>query len=314
VSNRSSRLISRFAATTAAVAIGGTALVAVGAAPASAAGRDGKCDSGEFCLYYNSGNKGSVSDFTGSVADYGAKQPKCYEFKSKGAGKGLCVKNHAASVWNRTKKTVWVYYNSNYGGKSQAIKAGAKANLVAGLKNQNASHHVGPKPGNSCKGDGTETRVPKTILVYRTRLHRVDRVSLKYYVKNVLPREWVPSWKSESLKAGAMAVKSFAWWHTLHSTFRNSAGCFDVYDDTRSQVYIPGSATARTNAAVDATWNKRITRGGKIMKTQYCRDTTSCGGWVTGNWMSQIGSRDKANAGWGYARILKYYYRNIAIK
>jgi len=314
VSIRTGRLFSRFAATTAAavVAISGTVLVSE--SPAMAAARNGKCDSGEFCLYYNSGNKGSLSDFTGSVADYGAKQPKCYDFKSKGAGKGVCVKNHAASVWNRSKKTVWVYFNSNYGGKSQAIKAGAKANLVAGLKNQNASHHVGPKPGNSCKGDGTETRLPKTILVYRTRLHRVDRVSFNYYVKNVLPKEWIPSWPKASLQAGAMAVKSFGWWHTLHSTFRNGAGCFDVYDSTSSQVYVPGSATARTSAAVDATWNKRISRGGKIMKTQYCRDTTSCPGWVTGNWMSQVGSRDKANAGWSYSRILQAYYRNIAIK
>jgi peptidoglycan hydrolase-like amidase len=29
--------------------------------------------------------------------------------------------------------------------------------------------------------------------------------------------------------------------------------------------------------------------------------------------MSQYGSRDKANAGWGYARILKAYYSGIAL-
>lgn len=114
----------------------------VGAAPAQAAGRDGTCDNGEFCLYYNSDQAGSVSDFTGSLGDYGATQPDCYEFKGAGAGKGVCVKNNTASVWNRTGSTVRVYVNSNYGGGTQDFAAGAKGNLNGTLKNNNASHKL----------------------------------------------------------------------------------------------------------------------------------------------------------------------------
>ncbi|MEX1907912.1 peptidoglycan DD-metalloendopeptidase family protein [Janibacter sp. Y6] len=114
--------------------------------PAQAAGRDGTCQSGEFCYYYNSGQAGSVSDFTTSVGDYGTSQPGCYDFKGAGAGKGVCVKNNAASVWNRTSKTVTVYYNSSYGGATQKIAAGGKANLNATLKNNNASHRIGSPP------------------------------------------------------------------------------------------------------------------------------------------------------------------------
>jgi murein DD-endopeptidase MepM/ murein hydrolase activator NlpD len=123
---------------------GATAVMALGAVPASAAGRDGVCDSGEFCYYYNSDNQGSISDFTGSIADYGTEQPSCYDFKGAGAGKGQCIKNNAASAWNRSSKTVRVYYNSNYGGTYQDFAAGAKGNLSAALKNQNASHEFGP--------------------------------------------------------------------------------------------------------------------------------------------------------------------------
>jgi murein DD-endopeptidase MepM/ murein hydrolase activator NlpD len=130
------------AVTTAAMALGGGVLVT--ASPASAAGRNGVCETGEFCYYFNSGNKGSVSDFTGSVADYATTQPTCYDFKGAGAGKGKCVKNSAASVWNRSSKTVRVYFNSNYSGTYQDFKAGAKGNLKAGLKNQNASHQFNP--------------------------------------------------------------------------------------------------------------------------------------------------------------------------
>ncbi len=126
---------------TAMLAVGG-ALVAT-ATPASATARNGVCEDGEFCYYYNSDNAGSVSDFTSSLGNYGATQPDCYEFKGTGAGQGLCIKNEAASVWNRSDETVTVYYNSNYGGSSQSFASGAKTNLNATLKNNNASHRFG---------------------------------------------------------------------------------------------------------------------------------------------------------------------------
>ncbi|MCR2053794.1 peptidase inhibitor family I36 protein [Actinomyces bowdenii] len=57
------------------------------------------------------------------------------------------MKNNAASVTNRTNYLVIVYYNSNYGGRSQVIPAGASADLDSGLKNENASHYLDiPKP------------------------------------------------------------------------------------------------------------------------------------------------------------------------
>ncbi|MFD4668888.1 peptidase inhibitor family I36 protein [Lentzea sp. NPDC058450] len=114
-----------------------------GAGTASAATpRNGVCDAGEFCLYYNSDHQGSMSDFTTSIPDYGDEQPTCYDFKSAGAGQGLCVKNEAAAVWNRTSGPVTVYYNSDYAGSKQTIAAGGKVNLNASLKNENASHRL----------------------------------------------------------------------------------------------------------------------------------------------------------------------------
>lgn len=135
---------------TAALVAAPTLLLGAGAltaAPAHAAtARNGVCESGEFCLYYNSNEAGSVSDFSTSISDYGATQPSCYDFKGPGNGKGLCVKNNAASVWNRTGKTVTVYYNSGYAGASQKFASGAKGNLNSTLKNNNASHRIGAAP------------------------------------------------------------------------------------------------------------------------------------------------------------------------
>ena len=307
------KLWRRLAAMAAATAMALVGVVAV-AAPASAASRDGQCNSGEFCYYYNSNEAGSISDFTGSLDDYGATQPSCYEFKGAGNGKGLCVKNHAASVWNRTGKTVRVYFNSNYAGAHQDFAAGAKGNLNATLKNNNASHELLTSAPTGCKTDGTNSVLPTSILVYRVSTGRVERVAFKTYVKNVLPNEWISSWPAASLDAGAMATKSFAWYWALHSTRTTPSGkCYDVRDDTGSQVYRPGSAKASTSAAVDRTWNTRMTRSGKILQAHYCATKTACGAWVDGNWMSQYGSRDQAAAGKKDAAILKSYYSNIVL-
>ncbi len=138
--------------------VGILAALIVTAPSADAAARDGICQSGEFCLYYNSDHAGSVSDFTGSIDDYGASQPACYEFKGAGAGQGQCVKNNAASVWNRTGGQVTVFYNSGYAGDSQTFSAGAKVNLKAALKNDNASHRFGGGGG----GTGGTYGAPNT--------------------------------------------------------------------------------------------------------------------------------------------------------
>ena len=114
------------------------ATLAVSAPAHAAVAQNGVCESGEFCLYYNSDRTGSLSDFSGSISDYGT-----YKFKSAGAGQGQLVKNNAASVRNLTFKTVTVFYNSNYGGSSQAVAPGAAVNLSTTLKNENASHRFG---------------------------------------------------------------------------------------------------------------------------------------------------------------------------
>lgn len=116
------------------------------AGSAQAATRNGACESGEFCYSYNSDFAGSVSDHGAQLGDYGSTTPSCYTFRTAGkAGYGQCIKNNAASVWNRTAKTIRVYYNSNYSGKYVDVASGVKRNLAGtALYNQNASH--GPKP------------------------------------------------------------------------------------------------------------------------------------------------------------------------
>lgn len=116
--------------------------VMVGMAPsATAAARDGNCQSGEFCLYYNDSSTGSLVDMINSQRDYGTGS-SCIKFEN-GSQAGTCVKNRAGSFWNRTGKSVYVFYNSDFGGTYDKIPAGAKAKLNANTHKNNASHIIG---------------------------------------------------------------------------------------------------------------------------------------------------------------------------
>lgn len=109
---------------------------------AQAAARNGVCDVGEFCLYFNSNQGGSVSDFTGSDGFYG-EGPDCAKFLGPGTGRGACVKNNAASVWNRAGGPVTVFYKSGHAGSIQTFFMGEQANLNSRLNKNNASHLIG---------------------------------------------------------------------------------------------------------------------------------------------------------------------------
>ncbi|UOZ05403.1 peptidase inhibitor family I36 protein [Amycolatopsis sp. WQ 127309] len=118
------------------LAIGGTiAMVMAMATTASAVStpRNGHCEPGEFCLYYGNGETGSVSDFNGSVADYGRTQPTCYDFKGAGLGKGKCVWNDAASAKNNTTgHTIFLYFADTH----FALSVGQSLNI----NNRDTSH------------------------------------------------------------------------------------------------------------------------------------------------------------------------------
>jgi len=96
--------------------------------------RNGECENLEFCLFYNSDLKGSVSDHDDWVSDFAP-----YVFKGKGAGQGQVVKNNAASACNMMSRyTARVYYNSDYKGAYDDVEPRTCRNLDK-TYNENAS-------------------------------------------------------------------------------------------------------------------------------------------------------------------------------
>jgi SpoIID/LytB domain protein len=88
----------------------------------------------------------------------------------------------------------------------------------------------------------------------------IDDLALEDYVRGVIAWEMPSSWHAEALGAQAVAARSYALANSLRG------GQFDVYPDTRSQMYGGLVAeTPATDAAVTATQNQVLTYKNKVI-------------------------------------------------
>ena len=184
--------------------------------------------------------------------------------------------------------------------------------------------HVGPGSGvsnpNRCRPEVPEGQV--------------DVIPFEEYVRRVVPYESPSSWHIETLKAQAVAARSYAWIYVLAPAGAN----YDVTDTTSHQ-YMCGPTTdpqyANSNAAVDATAGQHLSYNGAIVKAFFSAENSSptkqYPGSVTisavndpisfgfrrnghGWGFSQWGGKRWADAGWSYIQILRHYYTSARVE
>ncbi|KUO94645.1 SpoIID/LytB domain-containing protein [Ferroacidibacillus organovorans] len=145
----------------------------------------------------------------------------------------------------------------------------------------------------------------------------VQTVGFEEYCKDVLPNEWYPSWNQEALKAGAVAVKMFGWYHTLHPVTQ-SGFTYDVDNTTNYQQFKYLSGQTVTDQAVQDTWNEVYTLPtGEIKELSYRAGLPNREnrGFLSTNIMSQWGSEYFGHvARMLYPNILNLYYPNYLLK
>ena len=122
-------------------------------------------------------------------------------------------------------------------------------------------------------GSTIERRYPGTLFIQLQNgmLHVINRVDAETYVASVLASEVSPSWPAESLRAQAIAVRTYAA-HARNLSTRD----YDLNDDTTSQVYrgLDGITSSLVSAAND-TSGQVLTAGGLPATIYY---SSSCGG------------------------------------
>jgi stage II sporulation protein D len=106
--------------------------------------------------------------------------------------------------------------------------------------------------------------VPTSTTVRMLVGRKVRRLPLETYVEGVVGAEMPASWPLAALEAQAVASRTYA------ITDHAGGSRFDVYADTRSQLYLGRKAeTAQTEAAVAATAGQVVTYAGQPVATYF---------------------------------------------
>src|SRR3982750_468262 len=93
------------------------------------------------------------------------------------------------------------------------------------------------------------------------KLRAINVVGLEQYLYGVAPSEMPYTWAPEALKAQAVVARSYA-------LATRRSGAFDLYPDTRSQMYLGVEhEKASSTAAVDATAGQVVLYQGAVAKT-----------------------------------------------
>ncbi|WP_108671415.1 SpoIID/LytB domain-containing protein [Peribacillus acanthi] len=136
----------------------------------------------------------------------------------------------------------------------------------------------------------------------------VKDVDFYYYQTYVLPNEWEITWHQNSLQAGALCVKMYAWYAVkdpLHDDLNA-----DIRDDTYDQVYIAGSDKSSTNSAISAVGGIGLHRkvDQYLFLTQYRAGTPGVIGAQSSGMVEQEGTQVLATNGKYVYEILGHYY------
>lgn len=159
----------------------------------------------------------------------------------------------------------------------------------------------------------------------------IDTIPFEEYVKRVVPYEVYPSWPAETLKAQAVAARTYGWSKYL----ANPDAAYHVTDWVNNQ-YMCDNAVTSTNQAVDATQGEYLAYNGQIITAMFSAenssptktnlavaylqavdDPVSFGkarnghGYGMGQWGAQ---RWAAWHGWSYQAILRHYYSHVSLE
>lgn len=106
------------------------------------------------------------------------------------------------------------------------------------------------------------------------RLQVINIIDIEDYLLSVVPSEVMPGWPAESLKAQAVAARTFAYYHLMNGSPNNKI--YDLYSTVNSQMYKGVAAeNDTTTAAVRATAGEIVSHRGMPIIAYF---HSACGG------------------------------------
>jgi stage II sporulation protein D len=141
-------------------------------------------------------------------------------------------------------------------------------------------------------------------------LTAVNFVLMHDYLSSVVGSEMYVHWPLESLKAQAVAARSYALTHHV----RHANRAYDLDNTQRYQAYLGiAKETNTTQAAVVDTTGEFISYDGGIVESLYAASDEIVRAAHGGNGMSQTGAMELASQGYSYTEILGNYYPGTSL-
>jgi hypothetical protein len=184
---------------------------------------------------------------------------------------------------------------------------------------------------------------PATIRVLRTEAtdapdevrDTVVEVDFREYVATVMAAEWPEHYPLETIKAGAVATKQFAWYYIVNprgltQEVDGEEVCYDVVDSTRDQFYKPetrgigepNGPGPKILGALEATWDislrkfKQTTQSSRFILTGYRNGASTvdgrpiaCGEDATGFKLFHNSTQRCGRDGLTFREILRKYLK-----
>ncbi|MBA4148538.1 MAG: putative Ig domain-containing protein [Verrucomicrobia bacterium] len=127
-------------------------------------------------------------------------------------------------------------------------------------------------------GDGPTIRIPTNIRVLMTN-GTIEYVSMETYTARSVSHEWFSSWGNysggmNSLKAGTVAVRSYAAWYVNSAT---SESDYDICATTSCQVYRTTSSSNGNAATSQTTGYVIVGSNNTISRSEYSAENNSAG-------------------------------------
>ena len=172
---------------------------------------------------------------------------------------------------------------------------------------------------------------------YGLKYGEVKTLDLEEYLRGVVPSECYTTWSQNTLKAQAVAARSYA-----IALMKRASGSYDVEDNTSYQSFNIKNKVASTTQAVDATAGEVLTYNNAVAETVYsasnggrCRSAAEVGWYATpyliskddpwtkatgkakdghGVGLSQWGASYAGSINISYTDILAFYYPGTTLK
>ncbi|WP_178075966.1 SpoIID/LytB domain-containing protein [Paenibacillus oralis] len=156
------------------------------------------------------------------------------------------------------------------------------------------------------------TSTPSTIKLYITKSGTLKNIGFDSYAKQVLPNEWYASWNKKALQAGAITIKTYAWYNATYP--RKPATNYGAHltdNPDNYQHFVENSnETSTDNAVNDVSGIFMRNSNGKVFDAQYRAGKKGEIGEAFGGVLSQWGTQYIATnyPEYDYYTILSYYY------